>query len=177
MGLLSFFGVSRKAFMNNPIHSITREFHLDHLTRLMPFFTLIYIFQCFLLKSILSNVETGNLLFVTGISLAVMIASIYTYDVQHKVDIFEDYIVVRFPLLHNFKVFYIKDIVEIHMADEDLLQSATHEQKMSLPMSTISVHFNNGEKLNMYFVDSPFYLKTLLEKQRQKVVDVIKTAA
>ena len=64
---------------------ITREKHLDHMVKVVPFILAFYGIQCFLILQIGVGGITSTGLSAMGVLLALMISLLVTYDLKHKV--------------------------------------------------------------------------------------------
>lgn len=132
----------------------------------MPVFALIYVAQYFLLMSFLPAGTIGNLMLLTGLILAGSLVFLLHYDAQHKVNIYEDYIVTNFFPFHSAQVYEISQLQDMVVTDEKYF--STDEEKESLAFSTLSLYFENGEQLSLYFIDQPFTVKSLLQKYQKQ---------
>ncbi len=139
--------------MKEPLLKLSREKHLDHMVRVVPLIVMAFAIQCY----ILSQMETAlgsSTFIVLGVCLSMMILGFITYDLQHKVEFFDDYMVVEFLGMHN-KIFYS----EISKID---VEESHHT------FGSIKFFHKHGSN-KCYFVDDVDKLKSFIE-EKQKVV-------
>lgn len=134
---------------------ITREKHLEHMGRIVPFISMIYIFQCFLFSRFEMDIIGPNALLIMGVSLAFMISCIYFYNTQHQVIFYEDHLEMSFLFLHK-KIMY-SEIKAIHTTEEDL------------NFSTLVLELKSRDTFAIFFVDEAKKVKKWLEKQSAQV--------
>lgn len=74
---------------------LTREKHLDHMVRVVPFIVFGFAIHCYILGQISPALGTGSIIFL-GCCLAIMIGAFITYDVKHQVTFYEDHLEMSF---------------------------------------------------------------------------------
>jgi hypothetical protein len=79
--------------MQGPLFTITRENHLNHMTRVVPFIVFLYAIQCYMLGSLVGG---STMLTILGGFLGVMISCFIAYDLNHKVYLFDDHLSIQF---------------------------------------------------------------------------------
>src|SRR4051812_29530908 len=84
---------------------ITREKHLDHMTRVVPFIVFCYAIQSYVVYRVSPTEFSRLCLFVLGCFLAAMVAGFVMYDLKHKVKFEDEYLEVSF-LWSTKKIFY-----------------------------------------------------------------------
>lgn len=131
--------------------TITREKHLDHMVRVVPFIVLCYAVQCFAILKLGPSEITIVSIMVLGGFLALMIAGFITYDLRHNVTFFKDELHSRF--------FFFQHIIRY----EDILKVEINEPKQSF--ATLTVTTAHG-KHTYYFVDQADKVKEWLESQK-----------
>jgi hypothetical protein len=83
---------------------ITREKHLDHMVKVVPFIALIYAVQSYVLWKMDGPIN-GTSLLVLGCLLVMMIGVFLLYDLKHQCELFEDHLKISFLGL-NKTIFY-----------------------------------------------------------------------
>ena len=81
------------------LHALTREKHLNHLVRVVPLLALAYGIQGFMMMSWVEHGPTGTLVLGLGVSLAISVMIMVTYDQRHKVSYGEEGFAVTAPWL------------------------------------------------------------------------------
>lgn len=133
--------------------SITREKHLDHMTKVVPFIVMCYAIQSFVIMKVAPGDFSSVSLSVLGCFLAAMIGGFITYDLKHSVTLEEDHFVISFFHV-NHKISY-HDIESVHI----------NEPAQSF--SNVSVKTPSG-KFTFFFIDEGDKVKAWLEEKRQK---------
>lgn len=75
---------------------ITREKHLDHMVKVVPFIVGCYAIQCYVILHSAPNEFAKISLSILGGFLALMIAGFVTYDLQHEIEVSEDHLKISF---------------------------------------------------------------------------------
>ncbi len=128
--------------MTKPIYIISRQGHIDHFFRVIPIIFVIYCAQCFLFKVLFpSDISIQIWIFTLGAMLLTMMGIFLNYDLHHKVEVFENQLSVKYPLLFINKVINIHEIEDIIVAQP------------GAPFSNLLLKLNNGKKMTFYFVD------------------------
>jgi hypothetical protein len=134
--------------------SVSREKHLDHMLRVVPFIVLGYALQCYVISQIdAESFATDSLIFL-GLGLCLMIASFVIYDLQHKVTLNQTQIEITFNLIGMKKHILLNEIVRIEIGDP--------EQNFS----NIIIHQKNGTKTHIFFVDNAAGIKKWIEEHQ-----------
>jgi hypothetical protein len=138
---------------NEKALTISREKHLDHMVRVVPFIVFCYAVQCFIITKIGPGDFSTISLTILGGFLALMIAGFITYDVKHRVVLDDSGINIHF--LGTTKLISYDEIwmVEINEPDQSF--------------STIKLHGNKG-KTTFYFVDESDKIKRWIEDHQTK---------
>lgn len=92
---------------------ITREKHLDHMVKVVPFIVGCYAFQCYVILHSTPNEFAKISLSVLGGFLAIMIGGFVTYDLRHEVEVFEDHL--RISFFNQIKTINFSDIVSMQI--------------------------------------------------------------
>jgi hypothetical protein len=100
----------------NPPFQLTREKHLDHMVKVVPFIVLMFGVQGYVLTKIHEGFGGGAIIFL-AVCLVSMITAFITYDVKHQVLFSEDFFEVKFLGLHK-KVMY-SDIVSVQISESN----------------------------------------------------------
>lgn len=75
---------------------LTREKHLDHMVRVVPFIVFCYATQCFMIMKISPTEFSSWSLTILGGFLALMIGGFITYDLKHQVEFKENSLCIHF---------------------------------------------------------------------------------
>ncbi len=142
-----------KVFMNKPLFVVTRTSHIEHLIRLLPFITLLFLGQCFLLRSLIQNVEIGNLCLMMGSILIMLVGLMYYYDVGHSVEVHQNHIVSDFPPFMERQIIQFKDIADIRVSD------------IEMDFSNVKIILHSGDVYSVFFVDHPREFYEVLKNQ------------
>jgi hypothetical protein len=136
---------------------ITREKHLDHMVRVVPFIVFCYALQSyFILSTDASNVAQLSLM-ILGLVLATMIAGFVTYDLNHQVEVFEDRLIISF--LGKKTMLAFQEIAQIEIS---------HPGESFSKFSFIS----SGKKYKFYFIDDAEKLKSWIQDHSLPVLKV-----
>jgi hypothetical protein len=136
--------------MKAPIFKITREKHLDHMVKVVPFIVLIYGIQSYVLWKIDGPISGGSLL-VLGCLLVTMIGSFLVYDLKHQVLFFEDHLEIEFLGLK--KSLNYSDIMTIETSDPSESFGSLHLKA-------------NKKSIRLYFVDDVGKIKEWILNQK-----------
>src|SRR6218665_3902162 len=90
---------------------LTREKHLDHMVRVVPFIVMCYAVQSFIILKMSPTNFSSISLSILGGFLAFMIGGFITYDLKHQVTFHEDHLVMTF--LGWKKIIPYQDITDI----------------------------------------------------------------
>ena len=136
---------------NGKTFTITREKHLDHMVRVVPFIVFCYAVQCFVIMKVSPGSFSTISLSILGGFLALMIAGFITYDVKHQVILNEGSLNIRF--LGSDKTILYDDIwlIEINEPGQTF--------------STMRIQAAQG-KVTFYFIDDSEKIKQWIESHQ-----------
>lgn len=134
--------------------SITREKHLDHMVRVVPFIVTAYAIQCYFIMRAGLDAFTSNGLFFLGACLASMIAGFITYDLTHTVKFGPESLTISINWLGHTKTLSYQELTDVVVADPG--QS----------FSTLVIKTQSGKKYGFYFIDDADKIKAWLEQKR-----------
>ena len=140
--------------MVTPVFSITREKHLDHMVRVVPFIVTLYAIQCYFIINMEKTAIASDALLFLGLCLITMISSFITYDLTHIVNFTEDKIEISVRWAGYKKTLPICDISKVDVLDPG--QS----------FSTMILTSKNGEKHKFFFIDDADKIKKWLEDKQ-----------
>lgn len=140
---------------NGNTFTITREKHLDHMVRVVPFIVFCYAVQCFVIMRVSPGSFSTISLSILGGFLALMIAGFITYDVKHLVILNESSLNIRF--LGSDKTILFEEIWHIEINDP------------GQNFSTMRLQTAQG-KVTFYFIDDSEKIKQWIET-RQHISD------
>jgi len=130
---------------------ITREKHLDHMVKVVPFILCFYSIQCFVILQIGVGGISSSGLSIMGVLLALMVTMLVTYDLKQKAWLEEERICLE---LFGFrKVIHYKDIQSILINDPG--QS----------FSSLEILMTKG-RVTLYFVDDAEKIKKWIEDKK-----------
>lgn len=132
---------------------ISRERHLDHMVRVVPFIVALYAFQSYVIFRISpAQFSTMGLTLLGGL-LAFMIGVILTYDLKHKVHLGEKELHISF--MGVMRVVPFEDITSIDF-------DGTGESFSNLKIKTARRSFT------FYFIDDAQKVKNWIEEHRNQ---------
>ena len=137
-------------------HQLSREKHLDHMVRVVPFIVGAYFLQCYMIMQLGDSSVARNGIFFLGACLALMISSFITYDLTHRVTVYDEFLKIEVKWLKFEKKIYYQSITQIHVNDPG-------ENFSHICLSTM-----DGEKIKFYFVDEADKIKQWIESQKSK---------
>ncbi len=128
---------------------LTREKHLDHMVKVVPFIALMFGIQGYILTRIHQGMGGAAVFILAGLLIA-MITGFITYDVKHRVNFFDDYLEMSFLGLSK-KISY-SDIISVHVSE---------------PKQTFAtvVLRTRSSKHTFFFVDDADGIKAFLESR------------
>ena len=88
---------------------MTREKHLDHMVKVVPFIVICYAIQCFVILKMGTNEMTTFGLSILGGLIALMIVGFITYDINHHVELGDHSLKVSF--LGQERIIFYKNIL------------------------------------------------------------------
>lgn len=131
--------------------SLTREKHLDHMVRVVPFIVFCYAIQCFVIMKMDPGEFSSWCLSFLGGFLALMVAGFITYDLKHQVLFNDTSLTAHFLWSH--KTIHYSEILAIVVEDP------------SETFSTLVLLTRKG-KQTFYFVDDAPKIKEWLESKK-----------
>lgn len=138
-------------------HQLTREKHLNHLVRVVPLLCLAYGIQSYMMMSFAKGGPTGTLVLLLGVSLALSVVALVTYDNHHVVTWDAAGFGLRAPWTFGEKSFTRDDVATVDVIGEP-------EE-----FQTVIVQLKNRRRLRFYFVDNGHEFKQVMEAQTQDV--------
>lgn len=135
---------------NEKVIYLSREKHLDHMVRVVPFIVLCYFIQSYVVFQINPGKFTSSSLMVLGGLLALMITGFVVYDLKHKVEFLENELTISFLGIKNTVQF--SEIVSLEIAEPG--QSFSH-----LIVKT------QNKKFTFYFIDNAEKIKCWIEER------------
>ncbi len=135
-----------------PPFTLTREKHLDHMVKVVPFIALMFGIQGYVLTKIHEDLG-GVAIFVLAGCLISMITAFITYDVKHQVTFFETHLEIKFLGLHK-KIMY-SDVLAVQISE-------SNQTFASLQLKT-----TQGPH-RFFFVDDADAIKAFLESDRNQ---------
>lgn len=132
---------------------ITREKHLDHLVRVVPLLCLAYGIQSYMMMSYARGGATGALVFLLGVSLALSVVALVTYDHRHHVAWDEKTFEVQAPWSFKSTTVSRDSIKNI-----DVIGGPEEFQ-------TVHVTLHDRRRFVFYFTDNGLDFKACMEKQ------------
>jgi hypothetical protein len=140
--------------MEEKVLSVTREKHLDHMVRVVPFIVTAYAIQCYFILQLGSQEFGSNGLMFLGGMLTCMISGFIAYDLTHVVKFHEEAIDISVKWLGYHRTIAYQDIIKVEVLDPG--QS----------FSTMKIETKEGKKIGIYFVDDADKIKAWLEQKR-----------
>lgn len=150
--------------MSNIVFSVSREKHLDHMVKVVPFIVCGYAIQCYFISSVEPEVFAINGLIFLGACLIAMIAGFITYDLTHIVKIEEESFSVSVSWMKYFKSYAYSEIFDVEISES------------SQSFATVLIKLKTGKKMKVYFVDDADKIKKIIE-EKCHMESVYKTAA
>ncbi len=141
---------------------LTREKHLDHMVKVVPFIVCAYAIQCYFIMKFGPEGFAVNGLFFLGACLIQMIAGFATYDLTHMVTFEENKLTVSINWLKYERTYHYKELTKIEVSE------------MGQPFATIHFTTESGKKFGFYFVDDADKIKAWIE---QKQIPEMQSAA
>lgn len=138
---------------NHDSFHLSREKHLDHMVKVVPFIVFCYAIQCFAIMKVSPGEFSSISLSILGGFLALMISGFITYDLKHHVTFFENHLEVKF--LGSSKTLNYDEIWSVEIKDPG--QS----------FSTITFVTKTG-KVSLYFADDSEKIKKFIESKKHK---------
>jgi hypothetical protein len=134
---------------------LTHEKHLNHLVRVVPLLCLAYGMQSYMMMSFAKAGPTGTLILLLGVSLAMSVIALVTYDNHYNVSWVDDHFTVKKPWSWKTETFKRQEVQSIEVIGEvDQFQ-------------TVVVKFQNKKRLTFYFVDNGHDFKKSMEHSQE----------
>lgn len=137
--------------------NITREKHLDHMVKVVPFIVFCYAIQCFAIYKMSPTEFSTVSLSILGGTLALMIAGFISYDLKHQVELREHELEISF--------FGSKTIISY----EDIWSMSVGDPGQSF--SSLKLLTKKG-KFTFYFIDHAEKVKSLIEERQRTEIKV-----
>lgn len=138
--------------MAKPLLIITREKHLDHLVRVIPFIVLLYAIQSYMLIRLAPAGFTSEHVVFLGAGLFCTISAFIIYNLKHRTEFFEHHLIISF-MGHERSIAY-HDLVEVMV------------QPGEDTFSTLTLVEKSGKKYRIFLVDDAAKIKQWLESQK-----------
>jgi hypothetical protein len=138
-----------------PYKLLTREKHLDHMVKVVPFIVFGYAAQSFVVLQISPNEFSSTCLTVLGSLLTVMIAAFITYDLKHSVKLGERELAISF--LGFRKSVKYTEILTVEI------------QEPSQRFSNLTI-YTSQKKYIFYFIDDADKIKDCLEQKNDSIL-------
>jgi hypothetical protein len=130
-------------------YSLSRENHLNHMTKVVPFIFFIYGLQSYFLLSF-SGRHLGSTLMWLGVTLSFLISSLICYDMTHKLKVNDDdSFEVGFSWL-SMRKFQLNEIKDVKIISD--------QEKFA----SIVIELRSERKIHVFFVDDAEKIKKLL---------------
>jgi hypothetical protein len=142
---------------------LSREKHLDHMVRMLPFLTLSYLIHAYALMHIAPVPFTKDLLLLMALTLIAAVLSIASYDLHHALEVNEDHLVSHYHGWFMQKI-YFQEIKELECVN----QGST--------FGHLKIHLVGGKALTIYFLDAPEDIKKLIQKAQTTKTEVLQAA-
>lgn len=130
---------------------ITREKHLDHMVKVVPFIVGCYAIQCYVILHSAPNEFAKISLSILGGFLALMIAGFVTYDLRHEVEVSEEELKISF--FNKTKTIRFCDILSLEI----------NEPGQSF--STLTLKTSHGT-YRLCFIDDAEKIKSWIEEKK-----------
>lgn len=130
--------------------TITREKHLDHMVKVVPFIVFCYAFQCFIILKVSPTPFSTISLSILGGFIALMISGFIFYDLKHKVKFYES----------NLCISFVKDTM---IAYEDIIVIEVKDPGQTFSNLTI---ITSSGKYTFHFIDNAEKIKSMIESKR-----------
>jgi hypothetical protein len=121
---------------------LTREKHLNHLTRVVPFLGFVYGIQSYLLMRMSQTQQTGWLVLALGICLAITVLLLVSYDIYTEIHFSAEGFFVKTPWRKKPLIVSQAFILKIEVIGKDD------------EFQTVQVYLRNKKKMEFYFVDN-----------------------
>lgn len=133
---------------------ITREKHLDHMVKVVPFIVSFYGIQCYVIQRFAFTDLTSFSLIILGIMLALMIGGLITYDLKHEARFQDSKLHIHFFGFQ--KVILFDDIISTTVSDPG-------QSFSSLSIKTTK------DSVTLFFVDDADKIKIWIDEKKVNV--------
>lgn len=130
--------------------TISREKHLDHMVKVVPFIVFCYAFQCFVILKVSPTPFSTISLSILGGFIALMISGFIFYDLKHKVELNES----------NLSISFMKQTI---IAYEDIIVIEVKDPGQTFSNLTL---ITSSGKYTFHFIDNAEKIKSLIESKR-----------
>lgn len=132
--------------------TVTREKHLDHMVKVVPFIVFCYAVQSYVILKVSPNEFSQVSLSILGGILALMIGAFIYHDIKHHAFFDTESVTVKF--LFRTKTIRYKDITEVVVRDPEYSFS-------NMTLKTLK------GKHTLYFIDDADKIRKWLESKNQ----------
>jgi hypothetical protein len=139
--------------MEKVLAKIGHQNHINHLITVMPLITMVYAVQCYVMWKFSPDMLIGDYAITMGCVLSSFIGIMVYYDNNHHALIYEDKLHIYFGLTGTNKIIEFSGIDQIISPDEEV------------NFSNLIIKTKDKKNHVFYFVDHPFLVKKLIEKQ------------
>ena len=136
------------------VFNITREKHLDHMTRVVPFIVAAYAIQCFFITKMGPISFAVDGLIFMGICLVVMIGCFIGYDLTHMVTFHEDTFSIKIKWLGYEQSVSYEEITSVEISEPGVSFASVH------------VTTKDGKNYGFFFVDDADKVKAWIDEKR-----------
>lgn len=140
--------------MSEKIFVVSRDKHLDHLVRVVPFIVALYAFHCFFIMRLIPVDFVINGQFILGGGLGLLIGCFVSYDLTHVITLDEKALNVKISWLGYNKTLPYSEVSEVQIREPG--QS----------FATVTIVTQSGKKYSFYFVDDADKIKSWIEQKR-----------
>ena len=133
---------------------LSREKHLDHMVKVVPFIVFAYAIQCYFIMKFGPEGFALNGLFFLGGCLISMISAFAIYDLTHLVTFEENALTISIKWLNYVQTYHYSELTTIEVSD------------IGQPFATIRFTTDSGKKFGFYFVDDADKIKSWIEQKR-----------
>jgi hypothetical protein len=135
---------------NENSFTISREKHLDHMVKVVPFIVFCYAFQCFIILKVSPTQFSTISLSILGGFIALMISGFIFYDLKHRVYFGES----------GLKISFFK---ETNISYEDIILILVNDPGQTF--SNLTLITEKG-KYTFHFIDNADKIKSIIESKK-----------
>lgn len=133
---------------------VTREKHLDHMVRVVPFIVCAYAVQCWVILQMGPVDFAVDGLFFLGGMLVTMITAFVSYDLTHVVNLQESGLTIKVAWLGYEKSVAYQDIASVEVSEP------------GQAFATLTLRMKSGKSFGFFFVDEPDKIKAWVEEKK-----------